>query len=109
VTEQESVIFDWVIQTEDKYLSNIRDSVINDSFDKYGEIGKKIAKKYFDEIDGISDSESTTSESNGCEECEEKRKEVSENLKLIDDISNLTQSYSYDFIKKNLLNFLIKR
>jgi hypothetical protein len=102
VTEEESIIFDWVIQKEDEYLLNIRDNIINDSFNKYGELGKKVAKKYFDDIDGVLAEEQTTTESTGCEECEEKRKEVSGNLKLIDDISEITQTYSYDFIKKNL-------
>lgn len=99
MNDQETAIFDWLIEQEDKYLENVREHMMFICEQKYGDIGKAVCKKYYDIIDGVSDDQL---EEVTCESCKEKREEVSNNLKLIDDISKCTQSYAYDIVKETI-------
>lgn len=100
MTDEEYDVFDYVIETEDKYLLDVRKNVIGDSIKKFGDVGGKVAKLYYNRIDGLSDD--FDSDDVKCEDCEKKRKELSSNLSMIDSITKCTQSYAYDFVKKSM-------
>jgi predicted Ser/Thr protein kinase len=100
MTDEELKIFNYIVDEEDKYLEHVRKHINKIVCDKYGEIGKKVCEEYYDRIDGVIDD--IPIEDSDCQECEQKRKDVSDNLKLIDLITKVTQSYSYNFVKKTI-------
>lgn len=115
MTDEEYKIFDFVIECEDKYFLNVREHVLNDTVNKFGELGRKVVTEYYNRVDGVEeDSSDKITKETECKECEEKRKELSLNLSMIDSITKCTQSYAYDFVKNTItqddidcINFVI--
>lgn len=84
--EDKDKILDAIIEYEDKELLNVRKNVLEYSKNNFGDIGSKIAIKYYKQIDGEEDFDDIADDCNDCKERAQKLIETSEFLKQTTDL-----------------------
>lgn len=115
MTESDDDIFEWIMTFEDDCLRNVREEVIKTAEYNYGEKGRKIAEKYYKQIDGEDDYEDLSGIDDDCNDCKERAKkliEISEFTKIVIEIlsdDKITQiikntDINCDEIKRVLIN-----
>lgn len=86
MAESKEDIFDWVIGFEDECLKRVREEVILTAEYNFGENGRKVAEKYYRQIDGEEDYENDEIDEN-CDDCKERAKKFLRNLEIVHQIS----------------------
>ena len=79
--ESNDDIFDWVMTFEDECLKRVKEEVIKTAEYNYGERGRKIAEKYYKQIDGEEDYDIESIDEN-CNDCKERAKKLIENAEF---------------------------
>jgi len=95
MTDKEQ-IFDYVVELEDKLLENVRVEVKKSCLEKFGDLGVKVAEKYYNQIDGVEPIGDDDFQEN-CDDCAEKAKRLLANL---DFLKMCNESLTSDVVDK---------
>lgn len=101
MTESNDDIFEWVMSFEDECLKRVREEVIKTAEYNYGEKGRKIAEKYYKQIDGEEDYDITSIDDN-CNDCKERAKKLIENAEFARNIIEILSNDKITQIVNNL-------
>ena len=94
-------IFDWVMKFEDECLEKVREKVILTAEYNFGDNGRKVAEKYYRQIDGEEDYENDEVDEN-CDDCKERAKKLLRNLEIVHHISENLLKDSLEQVTKDI-------
>jgi len=97
--EKDSDIIDWIIGKEDEVLGEVRNEVIKHAEYNFGEKGRKLAERYYRQMDGEEDFDDLDNES--CDDCKERAKKLIEISEFIGKITEILLNDKFThFIKE---------